>query len=551
MQFHSRTPVIVVSHEFWRGVLNGDSSAIGRTVGVNGTAFTVIGVAPAGFRGVFTPLVTSAWVPLMMQPRVRPKASLESASMSWLWTFGRLEEGVSREAARQELLALTAARIAERVEPEWMRKNDGIRLVSLTGLPDDAQKTMLAFTGVLLGVAFLVLLIASVNVAAMLSARAVARQHEMAIRVALGAGRTRLVRQLLTESLVVFALGAAGGLSVAFLATRMLERIPLPTSMPLSLHLTPDVRVLTFALAIALACGVLFGLAPALRAAKLDITSRLRNDSRTGDARKGIVSNALVVGQLALSLVLLVSAGLLLRALDRGNRVDPRFDVNGVVTAAFKSEAWGYNEQQSRVFFNALRERVLATPGVTNVSYAAQLPLQMSSSGTFVQFDGEDATPGARTKGTRVETNSVDVDYFSVVKIPLLMGRAFQQSDDAHATRVAVVNETLARKHWPNGSAIGRTFIAQKEQITVVGVVRDAKYGTLTEVTPEMVYYPTAQAWPNEQTLMIRMNGTAESISGAVQDATRSLDPVLPRPEVVTLRTATSFVLLPQRWPRW
>lgn len=537
-------PVIVVSHDFWRTALNADSNAIGRTVGVNGAQFTVIGVAPPGFRSVFTPIVTSGWVPLMMQPLIRPKRSLESASMSWLWTFGRLKEGVSREAARQDLLALTSARIAEGVEPEWMRKTNGIRLISLTGLPDDAHKAMLAFTAVLLGVAFLVLLIASVNVAAMLSARAVARQHEMAIRVALGAGRARLVRQLLTESLVLFSLGAAGGLSLALGATWLLERIPLPDSVPLSLDLAPDARVLIFAMLVSLATGLVFGLAPALRAARQDISARLRNDARTGAGRKSLVSNALIMSQLALSLVLLVSAGLLLRALDRGNKVDTGFDMDGVSTATLKPESWGYDDTKSRQFYRALRERVEAIPGVTNVSYANVLPLQMDNMNDRIQLDD---APVQANAGTRVNMSQVESGYFAAMRIPIVAGREFVNTDDDNAPLIAVVNQTLARKHWPSAGAIGHTFLSGGTRFTIVGIARDAKYSSLTESTPELVYYASAQRPLDSQTVIVRATSGASVVGKAVAAAVHELDPAIPVPSVISLRQATSAALLPQQ----
>ncbi|MDB4888409.1 MAG: permease [Gemmatimonadetes bacterium] len=540
-------PVVVVSYDFWQARLGGDSSVIGKTIGVNGTAYTLIGVAPSGFNGIFTPIITSAWVPLMMLPRIRPAGSLESSSTPWLWMFGRLKDGISRETARQDLIAITAARVAENVEPDWMKKNDDIRLISMTGLPDDARKTMLAFTGVLLGVAFLVLLIACVNVAAMLSARAVARRHEMAIRVALGAARSRIVRQLLTESTVLFALGAMGGLIIAVFATQMLEHIPLPGNVPLRLELSPDYRVFTFALLVSLGTGIMFGLAPALHAAKLDINSRLRNDSRTGGGRKMIVSNVLVVGQLALSLVLLVSAGLLLRALDRGQSVDPRFDMAGVTTAEFKTESWGYDEDRARRFFRSLRESIESAPGVTAVAYTNRLPLQMNSSYDDIALDGAAASGDGKPRGTSVQMDFVGHGYFAVLMIPIERGRAIEPTDDERSQRVAVVNETFAKHYWTDGSALGRTFGYHGERVTVVGVARDAKYATLMEMTPPHVYFPLAQEWRSEQTLVVRTSGSPQAMSAVIQTAVRSLDPNAPRPEVVSLQKATSFVLLPQR----
>src|SRR4029078_7964877 len=228
--------------------------------------------------------------------------------------------------------------------------------------------------------ASLVLLIAGVNVAAMLSARSLARQREFAVRAALGAGRTRLVRQLLTEILLLFAAGALGGIAVAVLATTGLEQISLPANIPLVLELSPDLRVFSFALAVSLFTGLIFGLAPALRAARQDITSRLRADTPGSGAAPRLMNRALVVGQLALSLVLLVAAGLCVRALSHGEQIDPGFDLTDVTTAAFEPESWGYSESKTRAFYAALRERVEALPGVTAVSYTGRLPLTAGSS---------------------------------------------------------------------------------------------------------------------------------------------------------------------------
>ena len=259
------------------------------------------------------------------------------------------------------------------------------------------------------------------------------------------------------------------------------------------------------------------------------------------------MSNVLVVGQLALSLVLLVSAGLLLRALERGSSVDPHFDVTGVATASLKSESWGYDEARARAFSRALRERVEAMPGVTHVSYMSSLPLQWDNSNTDIQLDDAPSSSAAEARRTRVRTNQVDVDYFNVVRIPMAAGRGFAPTDNETAPRVAVVNETLARKHWPDGSAVGHTFVSNGKRVTIVGVARDAKYATLTEATPEFVYFALAQEWQAEQVLMARTTIGADALAPAIQSAVNSLDPSVPRPTVVSLQQATKFVLLPQR----
>ena len=497
----------------------------------------MIGVAPAEFRGIYTGLSTDAWVPLMMQPLLRPRSNLTTAS--WLWLFGRLREGSDADTARRELDVLTTAFAAESGQPPGPEAFTSLRVSSMTGFPNGEGRGLLRFMGLLLAAATLVLLIAGVNVAAMLSARYAARRREMAVRAALGAGRARLLRQLMTEVVALFLLGALGGFVIALLATAALERLPLPDNVPLTLELSPDLRVLAFAVGICLLTGLVFGLAPALQAARRDITSRLREDSAGSGVRRTLVSRTLIVGQLALSLVLLVAAGLFMRALDHGQRIDPGFDAAGIAMASLEPESWGYNEARARAFYGALRERVQALPGVTAVSFTGRVPLMMGSSPNDITVDGVTDVP--------VHIASVDVDYFPVLRLPLAQGRAFRQSDDERAPRVAVVNQTLARKLWPDGSAIGRTFRFRDTVTTIIGIAEDAKYASLDEITPAFVYFPLAQVWQPTQALLVRTATPPEQSGPALQQAVRSIDPLLPRPRITTLRKATGIVLLPQR----
>ena len=529
-------PVIVVSHGFWTSRLGGEGSAIGRMVTVNGSPFTIIGVAPEAFQGIYTGLKADAWVPLMMQPLLRPRSNLTGAS--WLWLFGRLREGSTMSAAQDELSALAISRATEAGQTFTPATAPSVRASSLTGLPNGEGRTLLGFMSLLLGAAGLVLLIAGVNVAAMLSARYVASRREMAVRAALGAGRMRLLRQLLTEILALFLLGSLGGFVIAQIATAALEQLPLPENVPVSLELSPDLRVLAFAIGVSLLAGLIFGLAPALQAARGDLTSRLRENSAGSGLRRTFMSRTLIVGQLALSLVLLVAAGLFIRALNHGQQIHPGFEIAGVAAAAIEPESWGYGETKTREFYRALRDRVEALPGVESVSYAGRLPLMMGSSPDEITADGT---------AMQVHTASVDADYFSVLRLPLFQGRAFRRSDDERADKVAVVNETLARKLSPDGGAIGRTFRFRDSSTTVVGIARDAKYATLDETTPPFVYFPMAQAWQPNQVLIARTAGDPGQLGPAIEQAQLSIDPLLPRPRVTTLSRATGIVLLPQR----
>ena len=531
-------PAIVVSHGFWTTKLGADSAIVGRTVTVSGRAYTLVGVAPAEFRGVFTPIVVDAWIPLTMQPHLATGVDL--ADHPWLQSFGRLRDGVSIEAAHAELAPIVAAHARASGEEEWLRAFTDVDAQPLTGLPADARKALLAFAALLLFTATLVLVIASVNVAGMLSARALGRVREMALRTALGAPRWRLVRQLLTETLVLFALGGAGGMLVAMVATAALERMHIPGSeITFSLELSPDLRAFGFALGVSLVVGLAVGLVPALRGTRGGMATRLRDGGAGAGTRRGVLGNLLVVGQLACSLVLLVAAGLFTRALTRANSVDPGFDAAGVVTAYMNAKSWGYDEERSRAFYETLRRRIAAIPGVTDVAYANHLPLTFNDQGGEVTVEGG--------KKVEVRDAAVDAGYFEVLRIPVTQGRVLTAADRAlERPRVAVINETFARRQWPDG-AVGRTFKRGEDVLTVVGVVRDAKNSTLSEPARPFAYYPITGGWHTRIALLVRTQSDIGGVAAAIRAAVPAIDPALPRPFVTTLREENGLVLVPQR----
>ncbi len=541
-------PVMVISDAFWRTKFGADSTIIGRAVLVNGHQFTIIGVVPPSFRSVYIPLKSDAWIPVMMESQVRPGHSLTDPSDISLRLFARLKDGVSTGAARQEATALTASWIEAGSETmPWAKKYSVARLVPLSGLPEDATKAITGFFFLLLGASALVLLIASVNVAAMLSARAVARRREMAVRAALGAGRGRLVRQLLTESLVLFALGAMGGIAVAIFATRALERLPLPDEI--SLDLAPDYRAIGFALVVTLVTGIVFGLAPALQGARTDISKRIREDAAASGVRRTAMGNLLIVGQLSLSLLLLVAAGLFLRALDRGNRIDPGFESTGVSVATLNTESWGYDSAKAREFYRALRERIKGEHGVASVALAGVTPLTAQDNGVSIYRDQSGGAESVHATESRMRSGmaAVDADYFTTLRIPIVRGRSITASDDDRSERVAVINETFAHTLWPDGGAVGSTFTYDSNRVTVVGVARDSKYVWLTEAKTPFVYFPLAQQWAPRQYLLVRSSVPAAPTAIAIQRAVQAIDRGLPAPLVTTLREANSVVLLPQR----
>jgi predicted permease len=535
---------IVLSHATWMSQFHGDPAVVGRTIPVNGRPYQVIGIASAAFRGVFTPLKIDAWVPLTAQPHVHPSRDL--TDQPWLWTFGRLKPGVEPAQARSELAALTAG-WAGGGGDQYVRYAS-IRLTPLTGLPDDAREALLGFGAVLLGAATLVLIIAASNVSTLLAMRASTRRREMGIRTALGAGRGRLVRQLLTETMTLFLAGGLGGVLLAVAGTNALERLPIPADQGLSLELSPDVRVLLFSLAVSLAVGLVFGIVPALRSASRSPVTLLRA-SAAGAGRRTLTTSGLIVAQMACSLVLLTTAGLFVRAVAAGASIDPGFDAQRVALATFNTQAFGYDERRGRAFYGALRRRVEAAPGVEAVTYADRVPLTMSNSGATVSLDGAGADGQQRTQ-MRVEIGLVDRAYFDTLGIHLFAGREFTATDGADSGSVAIVNETFVRRAWPGVSpagAVGRTYLSGGLPVTIVGVAVDSKYSTLSEAPTPFVYRPQEQRWSAGRTLFVRVSGDPAAAGRLVQDAVASVDPSLPRTAVTTLAREASMALLPQR----
>ena len=529
-------PVIVVSYAFWRSHLAGDPSVVGRSILVNGNPFTLIGVAGKDFQGIYTGIRADAWVPLMMQPLLRPRANLETSS--WLWMFGRMNGGITTNAAQKELGALVSSRAEAEGEPRGPAGFRSMAVFPFSGLPGGEGVVIFRLIAVLLGTATLVLIIAGVNVGAMLAARSATRGRELAVRAALGAGRTRLLRQLLTEILLLFTLGAAGGFAFAVLATAALEQLPVPANIPLQLELSPDARVMMFCLGTSLLAGLVFGLWPALRVVRTDITARMRDGAQTGGSGRNLIGRTLIIGQLALSLTLLVAAGLFVRALQRGQQMDPGFTMSRVLTTTFEAESWGYDETRSRAFYGSLRDRVAAMPHIAAVSYTSRLPLTGGSSTEDIEFDG---------KTVNVQRSSVDTDYFAALQIPLLQGRAFLLSDNAHSQRVAIVNQSLARRLGLEGAVLGRTITFLGKPTTIVGIVRDTKYATLGREHPAVrLSSALAGVAADANAVGSQQRGFRMARSGnpAGGDRTRSGAATA---EDATMSEATSIVLLPQR----
>ena len=543
-------PVVVLSHGFWLRRFGGDSSIVGRPVLVNGRSYTVIGVTPAGFSGLYPMLRTDAFVPLMMQEHLRPGGRLDSQGSAWLELFGRMAPGVTQKVAGEELASITKQLTDDPSTgtPTFMKEFSGARVTRVWGLPSEAAGAVLGFFVVLLVLAGVVLLIASVNVASMLLARSVVRRREIAVRVALGAGRARLIRQLLTESTLLFVLGGGAGTLLAVYGTRLLARIELPVDVPLVLNVSPDARVLAVTLAIALVTGLVFGLAPALQGTRQDIATTLRASGAGAGQSRSRMRNALVIGQVAMSLLLLTVSGLFVRALEKGRKVEIGFDATSVATAALDVSTSGYDSTRVLTFYAQLADRVALLPGVTSVGYARVLPLSSNNMGTAISIPTYTPPGGAMGAEFNVSNNLVDAGFFAATRLPMVRGRALSADDRARSGRVAVVNEAFASEYFPTGDAVGQSFGYNGAPLTIVGVARNAKNGKLDEKPEPFLYLPMWFDTRGATTILVRTSGDASVMGPAITRAMHELDPILPPPTYTTLEKSISVSLLPQRF---
>ncbi len=500
-------PVVVLSHGTWTRKFGGRATVIGERIVVNATPFEVVGVAPPGFTGATLGLEPDLWAPMAMNAALRRDENWygQRRGLS-LSPVARLRPGVDLATARAALQTL-----GSRLEQAHPADNQGRSLTLLPfqqatifpGLRDAA----VAGTAMLMAITGLVLLIACANVANLLLARASARERETAVRLALGAGRGALVRQLLAESLLLAFAGALLGLLVArWSGNALLAFVSgLPAQVTLSLDLGLDPRVLAFTLGVAVLTAVLAGLAPAWQVARPELVTTLK-DRGTGETRGGRLGSArhlLVGAQVALSLVALVGAGLFTRSLDAAQRVDPGFDSERLGLVSFDLGLQGYDRERGLVFLRTVLERVGAIPGVARATLAHAGPLQ----GSLARSVFPEGQEGER--GVLVQVNGVTAGYFETVGVPLLRGRALGADDRAGSPPVVVVNEAMAARFWPGQEALGKRFrfFGEESLVEIVGVARNAKYNTLGEQPQPYVYRPLEQDYRGALTLIVRAAG--------------------------------------------
>jgi macrolide transport system ATP-binding/permease protein len=512
-------PVAVLGYGFWQRKFAGDSGVIGRHLLLNGRDVTVVGVAPAKFGGAIVGLSFDVWVPITMQPVLAASGDfLHARGIRWLTVLGRLKPGASVVEARADV-GLVQRRLAEIYGEDRSTTAVAARFSTF------AQQQIGPLILALLGITAVVLLVACANVANLLLARATARQKEMALRLALGAGRRRLVRQLLVESGLLAGCGGAVGLFLAAWARELFTVFVPPTPLPIELHFGVNIRVLVFAVLATGLAAVVFGAAPALRATRPNLVPALKDAAGQGIASRSRLRSALVAGQLALSVVALVAAGLFLRSLSRAGAVDRGLrDPAHVLLAGTNLFAAGYSRETGRPFVDRLLARVRTMPGVRSASVTGFVPLGFPMRSTW-STEVEGYQP-SRDEDMLIQYSVVGSDYFETMGTSIVRGRGITAQDRDSAPQVAVVNETFARRYWPGLDPIGRRLrLAGRGWSAVVGVARDGKYNRLGEPPQPFLFLPFAQVYTPQPQLVVRAAGDPHALIEPLREVFASLDP--------------------------
>ena len=549
-------PVAVISYAFWQRGFGADSGAVGREVRVNGYPFTVIGVAPPRFSGSIRGVQADIWVPYVMRGLLSPERTREGSGVDLmqrgdrgLSIIGRLGPGATLATA-QASFGVIARRLHATYPQEWTDVHEKPRAITLLSERDSRvlpqlRGAVLGFFALLMTVVGLTLLVCCANVANLLLARAAGRRRELSIRLALGAARGRLTRQLLTETAVIAILGGAVGLLIAKWAMGMLMAFQPPLPVPVGLDISLDSGVLAFTALVAVFTGVIAGAAPAFGAARLDLVSALKGITNVGGARRRrpALSSVLVVGQMATCVILLTMAGLLLRSLRAAQSVDLGFDPSGIAVFSMELGSQGYDELRGRAFYDGLLARVAALAGVRAASLAESTPLGLAYTRRGVSVEGYQARPG---EDMEFGANIVGPGYFDLMRIPLERGREFTDRDRAGSLPVAVVNESFVRRFWPGEDPIGKRIRIGDESREVVGVARDSRTRSLNESPAPFFYLPHLQRYQPNVILEVRTSGDPAAIIPAVRREIAALDRNLPV-QAETMEDALKLSLLPQR----
>jgi predicted permease len=537
--------VVVISYRLWQLRYGGDASVIGRTLQINEHPYTIIGVAPPIFQGTQTSLRSEVWIPAVMaQQIISSRDRLHERSDTWVDLLGRLKPGVTPGQAQTEM----NLRMKELVE-EYPKDHQGENVVTVYPLwraPFGANGYLYFLLPMLMAIAGAVLLLACANVANLLLVRSVARRREIAIRLSIGASRWRLVRQLLIESLILALTG--GGMAMlltVWTAGSFSQFIP-PSNLPITLDIHADGTVLLVTMLVSVLTGVLFGVLPALRASDLAPVEVLKEEGSAASAgvRRARLASVLVVAQIALSLFLLVCAGLFIRSFRAAQKVDPGFNPDHVFIASYSLFPAGYNSDTGFEFHRQLLAKVEALPGVESASLADWVPLGYTSDSTTVNPEGYVPQPH---ESMDIADADVGPNYLHTMQIPLVSGRDFTSKDTQTSQRVVIVNEAFVHRYWPNEDGMGRRVHVDGDWATIVGVTRTGSYYSLHDGALPFIYTPILQEYSNSGTAHLRVAGNPLSYAGAVEKAVHDLNANMPVFDESTLKSRVQVASTGQR----
>jgi predicted permease len=516
-------PYIVLSYGLWARRFGADPNVVGKIVHLNGHPFTIIGVAPRPFFGTIVGIDAQYFVPMMMQPQVLPAESVEDRNPTFVHIMGRLNPGMSISQAQADLSPLAANLAAEYPNSS---QNVGVHVAPIWKAHYGVQDFLRSVLGFLMVIASLVLLIACVNVANLLLARATVREREIAIRAAMGASRNRLIRQMLSESIVLAAAGGIGGILLAMWGANLLSFFtPATKHLPIGLTLGVDKTVLAFTLLLSIATGIIFGLVPAWRGSRPNLNASLKSSTYSAGTRAAThrLRDALVISEVVFATVLLVCAGLLLRSMRNAEAAGPGFNTDHVALAAFDLRTSGYTSEEATVYYGRLLEKIRTLPGVESASLERFVPLWFTGR-SYSPVEVEAYTP-TQGEDMNIDLNMVGGDYLRTLQIPLISGRDFSEQDRAGAPKVVIVNETMAQRFWPGQDATGHRVRVWDDWRTVVGVARDTKYHRINEPPQSFLYLPSLQAHGTDANIIVRSQLPTATVVNGVRSAAISLDP--------------------------
>jgi macrolide transport system ATP-binding/permease protein len=562
-----RNPVAVISQSLWQRRFNSNPEAVGKTITLNDQPLTVIGIAPPQYTGMIRGLASEVWIPTAMMPAVDRFGDrvLTSRQNRWMILVGRLKPETTLAQARARFDLLT--RDMQEAHPEeWLSKSDSgrTRVSAITVLPESetrihpgAVSAAYAVAGLAFVIVNLVLLIACINLASMLLARAVTRRREMAVRLAIGASRFRIIRQLLTESVLLSIIAGAAGILLAiwFLNLIVAAMPALPEGIRVALDLHLDWRVVIYTIAFSTVTGILFGLAPALQSAKADVSSVLKDDSSlfTGFYRKSRARMALVVVQVAFSLLLLVGAGLVLRSLEKIRPARLGFSTESMVVGVVRLDEAKYDRARTQEFYGQLSERLAALPGVQSASLVNEMPVTfLGRSRSSIEIEGYQPNPN---EDMQIDAVSAGLRYFTNMRVPFVQGRDFDERDREGAPCVAVVNEAFGEKYFRGSNSLGKHLMkyggapnAPRVPCEIVGVIRDNEWQSLEKQVHPFYALALQQSERKNFTVVVASaGGDPAGLMGGVRNAIRELDPKIPLADVETLNDYLSVGLYPFR----